>query len=87
MTNSQYIAILEKALAGMDKQSRTDILLEIKSHAIELGDDDFSLMEQFGAPQELAKQYLDDATIAAPVTSPISLGGNAYYCGLERPPL
>ncbi|MFT5226817.1 MAG: putative membrane protein, partial [Polaribacter sp.] len=37
MTNSQYIAILEKALAGMDKQSRTDILLEIKSHAIELG--------------------------------------------------
>lgn len=75
MTNSQYIAILEKALAGMDKQSRTDILLEIKSHAIELGDDDFSLMEQFGAPQELAKQYLDDATIAAPLTSRVSFWG------------
>jgi hypothetical protein len=75
MTNSQYIAILEKALAGMDKQSRTDILLEIKSHAIELGGDDFSLMEQFGAPQELAKQYLDDATIAAPVTGRVSFWG------------
>lgn len=69
MTNTQFIAILEKALATMDKQSRNDILLEIKSHADEQGDDDFSLMEQFGSPQELANQYLDGTTIAAPISA------------------
>jgi hypothetical protein len=75
MTNSQYIAILEKAFAAMDKQSRADILLEIKSHANELGGDNFSLMAQFGDPQALAKQYLDDATISAPATSRVSFWG------------
>lgn len=75
MTNSQYIVALEKALAGMDKKSRADILLEIKSHAEETGNDDFSLLERFGSPEELAKQYLDGAAITTPVTSYASFWG------------
>jgi hypothetical protein len=55
MTKTQFIAILVKALAGMDKQSRDDILLEIKSHADESGNNDNALSEQFGAPEELVK--------------------------------
>jgi hypothetical protein len=75
MTNTQFIAILEKALAGMDKQSRDDILLEIKSHADESGNNDNALSEQFGAPEELAKQYLDGATIATPIASHATFWG------------
>ena len=75
MTNSQYIAALEKALVGMDKKSRNDILLEIKSHAEDSGDNSSSLIEQFGSPEELAKQYLEGATVAAPISSRASFWG------------
>jgi hypothetical protein len=75
MTNTQFIAILEKALANMDKQSRNDILMEIKSHADESGNNDYSLLEQFGAPVELARQYLDGATITAPIVGRATFWG------------
>ena len=75
MKNSQYIKTLEKALAGMDKQSRADILLEINSHVEELGDDNFSLLERFGSPEDLAKQYLEGATIAMPIKGRVSFWG------------
>jgi hypothetical protein len=75
MTNTQFIVILEKALASMDKQSRNDILMEIKSHADESGNNAYSLLEQFGAPEDLAKQYLDGATIATPVADRATFWG------------
>lgn len=68
MTNTQFITALKKALAGLDKTSRNDIVEEIKSHAIESG---APLIEQFGTVEELASQYLDGEKIAKPFTSKI----------------
>ena len=59
MNNEQYIKALGKALSGLDKQSRDDILLEIQSHADELGEDNNSLLQHFGPPESLANEYLD----------------------------
>ena len=64
MTNNQYITALKKALAGLDRASRDDIIQEIQSHAAESGK---PLLERFGSPDELAKQYLDGEIIANPV--------------------
>lgn len=65
MTNNQYITALKKALDGMDRNSRNDIVQEIQSHAEESGT---RLIERFGSPDELAKQYLQGEVIAKPVT-------------------
>jgi len=64
MNNNQYIAALKKALSGLDKSSQNDILQEIRSHAEESGD---SLIERFGPPEELAKQYLEGEIVATPL--------------------
>lgn len=68
MTNSQFITALKKALGGLDKTSRNDIVQEIQSHAQDSGS---PLIEQFGSVEELAKQYLDGEKIAKPITSKI----------------
>ena len=68
MTNNQYITALKKALSGLDKQSRSDIVQEIQSHAAESGT---PLLERFGPPVELAKQYLDGEIIVKPVSKKI----------------
>jgi len=64
MTNNQYISALKKALSGMDRSSRNDIVQEIESHAAESGT---SLLERFGSPETLAKQYLEGEIVAKPV--------------------
>ncbi len=68
MNNNQYIASLKKALSGLDKNSRQDIVQEIQSHAKESGD---TLWERFGAPDELAQQYLEGEIVAKPLGSKI----------------
>ena len=68
MNNKQFINALNKALAGLDKTSKNDIIQEIKSHAAESG---VPLIEQFGSADELAKQYLDGEKIAKPITTKI----------------
>lgn len=68
MTNTQFISQLKKALAGLDKASKNDIIQEIKSHAAESG---APLIDQFGSVDELAKQYLDGEKIAKPITTKI----------------
>lgn len=68
MNNNQYIAALKKALGGMDSSSRNDIVQEIKSHAAESGT---PLIEHFGSPEELAKQYFDGEIVAKPVAKKI----------------
>ena len=68
MNNKQFISALNKALAGLDKASKNDIIQEIKSHAAESG---APLIEQFGSAEELAKQYLDGEKIAKPISTKI----------------
>jgi hypothetical protein len=68
MNNNKYIAALKKALGDMDTRSRNDIIREIKSHAAESGT---PLIEHFGLPEELAKQYLDGEINAKPVAKKI----------------
>lgn len=79
MTNNQYITALKKALSGLDKQSRSDIVQEIQSHAAESGT---PLLERFGSPEELAKQYLDGEIIAKPVSKKILGIGKKFFAWL-----
>lgn len=68
MNNNKYISTLKSALSGMDKSSRNDIIQEIQSHAKESGD---TLLERFGPPDELARQYLEGEVVAKPLSSKI----------------
>lgn len=68
MNNKQYITALSKALSSLDKVSKNDIVQEIQSHATESGD---SLLDRFGAPEELARQYLDGEVVAKPIGAKI----------------
>ncbi len=68
MNNKQFISALKKALAGLDKASRNDIIQEINSHGLE---SDSPLVDQFGSAEELAQQYLDGEKIAKPISSKI----------------
>lgn len=68
MTNDQYIAALKKALSGLDETSRSDIIQEIQSHGAE---SDASLMERFGSPPDLAKQYLEGEVVRTPVSTKV----------------
>lgn len=68
MNNQKFISTLKGALSGMDKSSRDDILQEIQSHAKESGD---TLLERFGTPANLAKQYLEGEVVARPLSSKI----------------
>ena len=58
MNNNDYMAALRRALAGMQRGAREEILREIKSHLNEASDA-VSLQERFGPVDELARQYLD----------------------------
>lgn len=68
MNNKSYLAALEKALSGLAKTSRDDIVQEIQSHASESGD---LLSERFGSPEELAKQYMEGEKVATPLDQKI----------------
>lgn len=68
MNNAQYIAALKKALSGMDKTSRADIIRELDRHANE---SQTLLSDRFDAPELLAKQYLDEEIAAKPIGNKI----------------
>jgi len=68
MNNKQFINALKKALAGLDINSRNDIIQEIESHGVESG---ASLIDQFGSVDELAAQYLDGEKLAKPISQKI----------------
>ncbi len=72
MNNDQYMDQLKKALAGMNRQAREDILQEIRSHIEESGGDSQSLLDMFGPPEQLAGQYLEDEPPSTPLTKRIA---------------
>ena len=72
MNNDQYMNQLKKALAGMNRQAREDILQEIQSHIEESGGDAQSLLDMFGPPEQLASQYLEDEPLSTPLTKKIA---------------
>ncbi len=74
MNNDQYMNLLKKALAGMNRQAREDILQEIQSHIeeSESRSDSQSLLEMFGPPEQLASQYLEDEPLSVPMTKRIA---------------
>ncbi len=74
MNNKQYIKALEKALMGLDKENRDEILMEIKSHIEELGDEQ-SLESRFGSATELAKKYLEGEQTAQPLPTRVVSAG------------
>ena len=76
MTNEQFIAALTKALGGLDKASRNDIIQEIQSHEAETGS---SLLERFGRPEALAEQYLEGETVKTPVTKKVVGAGKKMF--------
>jgi hypothetical protein len=79
MTNEQYIAALTKALGGLGKESRSDIIQEIQSHEAESGS---SLLERFGRPETLAEQYLEGEVIKTPVTKKVLGAGKKMFLWL-----
>ena len=66
MNQQQYINALKKALKGIDKQARDNILLEIKGLISELSTQE-SIEEHFGSPSELAQKYLEGEKITPTV--------------------
>ncbi len=68
MNNKTYLTKLEKCLSGLDKPSKQDILQEIKSYT---NDSDSPLIDRFGSPEELAKQYLDGVITAPKISKKI----------------
>jgi len=74
MNNTQYIKSLKKALKRLNVPNAKDIVLEIQSHIEESGSD-HSLLEMFGEPEALAKEYADGEKVVKPLAKKaISLG-------------
>jgi len=82
MNNDQYLSILKKRLSAMDKTSRDEILLEIKSHADALGESSESLFARFGDPEILAQQYLEDEPLKSSVSQKARGIGNNVLAGI-----
>ena len=61
MNDIQYLKLLKKNLAGLDRKTKQDILLEIGSSADDKVQD--SLYVRFGSPESLAQKYLEDVII------------------------
>ena len=78
MNQQQYLDALKKALKGIDRKSRNNILLEIKSLISELSTQE-SIEAHFGTPTELATQYLEGEKIAPTVGKKImGIGKNIF---------
>ena len=63
MTNEQYLKKLKAALKGLERKRREEIVLEIRSHMQEMGGEQASLFDHFGAPSDLASRYLEDESV------------------------
>ncbi len=81
MNNQQYMKALEKALMGLDKKSREEILMEIRSHIEELGEDQ-SLGDRFGPASELAQKYLEGEQVVVPLTKRAAKVGGKIMSGV-----
>ena len=66
MNNISYIKLLKKALKRENVPNAKDIVLEIQSHVQESGSET-SLLEMFGAPEVLAKEYADGEKVVQPL--------------------
>lgn len=78
MNNQQYIAALKRALSGMSRASREDILREIESSLEEMPDaDSQSLESRFGPVEDLARQYLDGESLPPSLGSRFGNTGRA----------
>ena len=66
MNNISYIKSLKKALKRENVPNAKDIVLEIQSHVQESGSET-SLLEMFGAPEVLAKEYADGEKVVQPL--------------------
>ncbi len=71
MNNQDYLNALKKALAGMDRTARAEVLREIDSHISESGADSATLLARFGTPETLAQQYLEGETLRTPITKTV----------------
>ncbi|MCP4979057.1 MAG: hypothetical protein GY935_01015 [Gammaproteobacteria bacterium] len=58
MNDEHYIAALKRALSGLDRKTRDEILREIRSHMQDTHGVE-TLEQRFGPVEELASQYLD----------------------------
>ncbi len=58
MNDKLYIAALKRALSGLERKSRDEILREIRSHMQDTQGAE-TLEERFGPVEDLANQYLD----------------------------
>eukprot|EP00494_Astrolonche_serrata_P012867 UN12976 len=74
MNNEQYISALKRALSGLEKNSRDEILREIRSHLQETAETE-TLEKRFGPVEELASQYLDGESISPSMNQRISKAG------------
>ena len=81
MNNQQFLDRLRKALSGLDRGARDEILREIESHASETGGS-ASLETQFGDPETLALQYLDGAELPPTVGKRAGRVGRTILLGL-----
>ena len=74
MNHKQYIDALKRALRGLDRKTRDEIVLEIEAHAQDQGSE-ASLIEQFGPPSELASRYLEGETLKTSLGKRVAGGG------------
>lgn len=81
MNNDEYLAALKRALSGMDRAAREEILREIRSHIEELGAGE-SLHDRFGSAQELAAGYLDGEPLPEPASRKVLGVGKKLLMGL-----
>ncbi len=76
MNNDQYISKLKKALAGLDRAERDEVIMEIQSDAAE---SDKDLFERFGSPSELAENYLEGEALRATVQDKVTSTGKKIF--------
>lgn len=81
MNNQQYLDRLNRLLKSLPAQCRADIIREIKSHINEPHNDDQTLEERFGLPEDLAQQYLDGEAIKPTFTAQLNRFGKQILIG------
>lgn len=81
MNNEKYITALKHALAGMKRESREEILREIRSHMEDAQGTD-SLEARFGPVSELAQQYLDGEPLPKSLPSKLASLGKTALLGI-----
>lgn len=81
MTAKQYFKELSKALSTLPKNQRQTIVMELKS-TLNDADDYDSLVNRFGAVNELASQYLDGEDIKPTKTQVVKKNSKRVFMGI-----